>query len=328
MISMSISRVMKPCLNDCESYFPAPSVDNLNLRFLQKEEATWIASGLKAVFKEMGSLTCIEVKGNLDQQEPFELIQEGEALWLVFQYLGKSIFNNGCINHLESATYLGVARQESNVIVQLDRGKHWLVLIRVGDPGLKDLKEEYTNIAKLFSVGSKSNLTARLIGYKQKRVFDKIQQLQGEAYSLPISIAYHVNTLIVLFEQELSVFEVDTAHQEVALYYRALAYIKAHFLDYRIPRKEIADKLCVHERTLTRAFEQKKVTISEMIQLVRLDKAREWVRHTDKSIDDIARCLHFEDLDRFNEAYHMLYKVYPGDDRDKSHVTFKSNAFD
>lgn len=314
---MSISRVIKHCLSDCAYYFSAPPIENLNLRFLQKEEAIWIASGLKAVFKEMGSLTCIEIKGHLEGQEPFELIQEGEGFWLVFQYLGKSILNDGRVHYLESATYLGVVSHSSNTILQLDRGKNWLTVIGIGSSKLLDLKEEYTHIAQLFSTGTMSGLTPRLIGYKQKRIFDKIRQVRANAFSLPIVIAYYINDLIFLFDQDLAVLDKNTAQQEVALYYRALAYIKEHFLDPKVPRKEIADKLCVHERTLTRAFEQKKVTISEVIQLVRLDKARDWVRHSDKSLEEIAERLFFEDLHRFENAYYLLYKVYAKDDRDR-----------
>ncbi|MDR2283480.1 MAG: AraC family transcriptional regulator [Sphingobacterium sp.] len=313
----TIDQVLRPCLRDGSCYSLAPAIDNLYFRFLQVDGATGIAPGLNAVYSEVGSLKCIEIKGNLAQQEPFELMQKGTGFWLVFQYLGKSILNDGRLHYLESATYLGVASHGNSTILQLDRGKNWLLVIGIDGSSLSDLREEYINIAQLFSKEGWPGLTPRLIGYKQKRIFDKIQQIQGNVYSLPIAIAYYVNQLIFLFDQELGALENNAAHQEVALYYRALNYIKGHFLEPKIPRKEIADKLCVHERTLTRAFEQKKVTISEMIQLVRLDKAREWVRHTDKSIDDIARCLHFEDLDRFDEAYHMLYKVYPGDDRIK-----------
>ncbi|MBL1408134.1 helix-turn-helix transcriptional regulator [Sphingobacterium faecale] len=314
---MTILEVLRPCLREGNCYSAASAIDNLYFRFLQEHGSTCVAAGLHAVYNTLAALKCIEIKGNLEQSEPFELIQEREGLWLVFQHLGKSILNDGRVHHLESATYLGVTCQDSNTILQLDRGKNWLTVIGIDGGRLSDLREEYTNIAQLFSIDGSRSLIPRLIGYKQKRIFERIQQLATNAYSLPIAIAYHVNQLVFLFDQELGAVEKNTAHQEVALYYRALTYIKEHFLDAKIPRKEIADELCVHERTLTRAFEQKKVTISEMIQLVRLDKAREWVRHTDRSIGQIAECLHFEDLDRFEDAYHMLYKVYPKEDRDK-----------
>lgn len=325
---MYINQVLTPCLCDGSNYFPAPAIDNLCFRFLQDKEATWIAPGLKAVCGHTSSLTCIEIKGQLDQVEPFELLQNEEGLWLVFQFLGKSMVNNEHIHQLESATYQGLVSQGSNVILQLDRGKTWLVLIGISGSRLADLKEEYGNIANLFDLDAKPDLTPKLIGYKYKRIFDKIQQAQGAAYSLPVTIAYHINQLFFLFDQELGALEKNTAQQEVALYYRALAYIKEHFLEPKIPRKEIADQLCVHERTLTRAFEQKKVTISEMIQLVRLDKARDWIRHTDRSIGEIAERLYFEDLALFEDAYHLLYKVYPKVDRDKSRGSLKSNAID
>lgn len=236
MMNMHINQILRPCLNDGSNYFPAPASDNLTFRFLQGEEATWIAPGLKAVFKEIGFLTCVEIKGNLERQEPFELIQEGEGFWFVFQFIGKSILNNGTIYYLESATYIGLASQGSNIILQLDRGKTWLGIIGVSGFRLSDLKKEYNNIGQLFSFDEDRKLSLKTlpIGYKHKRIFDKIQQFQGDVYSLPIAIAYYVNQLIFLFDQELGVSEKGINQQEVALYYRALAYIKEHFLDYKI----------------------------------------------------------------------------------------------
>lgn len=81
----------------------------------------------------------------------------------------------------------------------------------------------------------------------------------------------------------------------------------------------------MHERTLTRAFEQKNVTISEMIQLVRLDKARDWIREGDKSIDFIASVLYFETTQQFEAAYYVLYKVLPDDDASSTHVRLESS---
>lgn len=314
---MHINQVLRPCLCDGSNYFPAPAIDNLYFRFLQDKEATWIAPGLKAVCGHTASLKCIEIKGQLDQAEPFELIQEEEGLWLVFQYLGKSMVNIDYVHHLESATYLGLASQGNNAILQLDRGKTWLVLIGISGPRFLDLKEEYTKIAQLFAVDTKPDVRPKLIGYKQKRIFDKIQQFQDGAYSLPVTLAYQVNELLDLFDQELALIEKTADQQEVALYYRALAYIKEHFLNQKIPRKEIADQLCVHERTLTRAFEQKGLTISEMIQLVRLDKAREWIRNTEQPIDDIGSRLYFDDIALFEEAYFRLFRVRPNEDRSR-----------
>lgn len=312
---MPIDQIIQPCLTDCSNYFPAPAADSLHFRFLQSEEATWIAPGLKAVYKDIASLRIMEIKGNLDQAQAFELPQEEPVFWLVYQYLGKSLVNNGRIQYLQSATYLGLDNRSANIILQFDRGKTWLCLIGISGGALSSLKEEYGNIAQLFTFSKSQPSKSHLIGYKQKRIFDKIQQLTDGAYSLPLRVAHYSNELIDLFNGELGEVESTVAREEVALYYRALEYIKVNFLAYKIPRKEIADHLCVHERTLTRAFEQKNVTISEMIQIVRLDKAREWIRHSERSIHSILESLHFEDLVHFEKAYYALYKVNPADDR-------------
>ena len=312
---MTIDQIIRPCLHDHACYSPATGIDYLHFRFLKQEETTWIAPELKAVYKEIGSLVCLEIKGELHYSDAFELVQEGEELWLIFQFIGKSIVNNSRLHHLTSATYQGVARYESNIILQLDRGKTWLTLVRISGSILLELKNEYLNIGKLLALdeGFHTNQKPLTIGYKEKRIFDKIEQLKNTSYSFPIKLAYHINELFDLFNQELEAIQ-STGSKEVSLYYQALDYIKNHYLKDRIPRKEIADHLCVHERTLTRAFEQKKVTISETIQMFRLVKAREWIRKEEKTIEEIANRLHFGDLEHFETAYYRLHKVYPKDD--------------
>lgn len=313
---MSLHQIIRPCLHDHSSNSPAEGIDHLAFRFLKEDETTWLAPELKAVYKEIDSLVCVEIKGNLTHVDAFELIQEGEQFWLVFQFLGKSIVNNGQLHHLNSATYQGVAKQDTDIILQLERGKTWLALVRVSGSALLDLKNEYQYIGKLLEpdADQRRDLKAFTIGYKEKRILTKIEELKNTAYSLPIKLAYHINELIDFFEQELVAIENSKDSRDVSLYYQALDYIKDNYLRYKIPRREIADKLAVHERTLTRAFEKKKATISETIQIFRLIKAREWVRNGAKTLEEIADGLHFEELKEFESAYFRFHKVYPKED--------------
>lgn len=319
---MNIDQILRPCLHDCNAYSSADSVDNLNFRFLRSEAATCIAPGLIASAREIAALQIVELKGDLHEAQAFELLQADEGFWLVFQYLGKSMINNGTLHYLQSATYMGAVDRGDGIILQMDRGKTWLALVGIHGPMIPALKEEYAHIAHFLTTapGSPPNPNAGAIGYRQKRVFEKIQQFQGGAYSLPVMLAHQVNELIRLFDTELGTLTDTAAHEEVALYYRALEYIKLHFLKPKVPRKEIAEHLCVHERTLTRAFEQKNVTISEIIQLVRLDRAREWIRQGEMPITEIAEKLYFENVTLFEEAYYALFKSSPVEDGGKPHA--------
>src|SRR5690606_27317324 len=241
----------------------------------------------------------------------------GDMLWMSFQFLGKSIVNNGTIQRLGATEYTGFHNNGENTILQIDRGKTWLSLVGVRDPKLSALQAEYEKIARFLFTQTPTQLDkAFLIGYKQKRVLEKIQQLRAGAYSLSAKIIYHVNQLIELFEEDLAAFEDKANNTEVALYYRALDYIKQHVLFRKIPRKEMADHLCVTEKTLTRAFSQKKTTIGQMIQIARLDQAREWIRKGDRPLKEIAADLYFEEFD-FIAAYTTLFNSSPEEDRRK-----------
>lgn len=86
----------------------------------------------------------------------------------------------------------------------------------------------------------------------------------------------------------------------------------------------MADHLCVTEKTLTRAFSQKKTTISQMIHVVRLDKAREWIRRNDRPLNEIIADLYFEEAD-FITAYSTLFNCSPEEDCKKHRTTKPGN---
>lgn len=315
---MSVNRIIQPCLHDSDQYAAAPGAAGRYFRFLDGEPASWIAEGLNAAFKDLGHIRVLEIKGETEHQQDFQLFHEKDAIWIVYQFLGRTVINNGTIHHLKSTEYAGFGNGEHATILQIDRGKTWLACVCVHGNGFLTLQEEYKDITE-FLVGPAGTYPVKplLIGYQQKKVLEKIQQLQGGEFSLLTKIHYHIHQLIGLFGQDLNVLQYAPQHTEVALYYRALEYIQEHALDYKILRKEIAEHLCVTERTLTRAFEQKRVTIGQTIQMVRLGQAREWVRHSDRSVEDIVSSLHFLDRSDFTAAYRTLFKVTPEEDRKK-----------
>ncbi len=320
-LNASVNHILKPCLHDLIFCPETPKVEGLYFHFLEAEETKWIAPGLKATYKDVEHIRVVGIKGNLEQPEAFELLHEGDMLWMAFQFLGKSIINNGTVQHLTAAEYVGFKNGENNTILQIDRGKTWLSLIGIRGDKLPALQAEYEKITGfLFTNESMRPDKAFPIGYKQKRILDKIQGLPYGAYSLPAKIVYHVNQLVELFEEELVLFEDKVNHAEVALYYRALDYIKQHILYRKILRKEMADHLCVTEKTLTRAFSQKKTTIRQMIQVARLDKAREWIRQNDRPLEEIIADLHFEEAD-FITAYSTLFNSNPEEDCKKHRRT-------
>src|SRR3546814_123086 len=192
----------------------------------------------------------------------------------------------------------------------MDRGKTWMVFIVISGEALRSVHSEFpmlTDAARPLA-----------IGYRQKHLFDKVQQLKGGSFSLDIKLTYCIALLIEQYQSDLSTQLKAVDNADIALYHKAATYIQQHYMERKLTRQKIADALCVSIRTLTRAFDGKQVTCSKAIQLVRLHKARERLRAGgDTPIEHLASELHFSDRQQFIQCYTELFKVSPDADRSR-----------
>lgn len=290
-----------------------PILKGLYLRFLEGEAHFPISATLYAAAKTIGDTRTMEIKGASDAAQVIELPVDEETICLIYQFIGNSAITASGSWPLKSGQHIGCsASAKKKLICRIDRGKTWMLLVIVSGETLRELRAEFPQLAHK----PRSPLA---IGYRQKHLFDKLQKLKGGSYSLDIKLNYHIALLIEQYQSDLSAQLKAVNNADIALYHKASAYIREHYKERKLTRQKIADALCVSVRTLTRAFEGKRVTISGAIQLARLHKARERLRmDSDDAIDDVASELHFSDTQQFVQCYTELFKVTPDADRNRT----------
>ena len=74
---------------------------------------------------------------------------------------------------------------------------------------------------------------------------------------------------------------------------------------------EIADALCMHERTLRRRLRQEKTSFSKLLDEVRQASSCQLLKDTELSIGDIARELGYSSTDAFDHAFRRWHGVSP-----------------
>lgn len=287
-----------------------PVLKGLYLRFLEHEPHLPISDNLYAATKTMGDIRIMEIKGASDAAQVIELPQEEENFHLAYQFIGKSVIAASGSRQLKSGQHIGCRTDiGEKLICQMDRGKTWMVFIGISGEALRSVHSEFPTLA--------NSLRSPLpIGFRQKHLFNKLQQLKRGSFSLDIKLNYAIALLIEQYQSDLSAQLKAVDNADIALYHKAATYIQEHYMERKLTRQKIADALYVSVRTLYRAFEAKQLTISRAIQLVRLHKARERLRRNDEaSIDHLASELHFSDTPHFVQCYTELFKVAPDAER-------------
>jgi len=287
-----------------------PVLKGLYLRFLERENHLPISATLYAATKEIGNIRLMEIKGASDVAQVIELPQEEETFCFAYQFIGNSVITASGSWPLKWGQHIGCCTNRGEkLICRIDRGKTWMLLIGISGDALQAMRSEFPALAQ----SPRAPLT---IGYRQKHLFDKVQQLKGGAYTLDVKLNYYIALLIEQYQSDLGAQLKAVNNADIALYHKAASYILEHYMERKLTRQEIADALCVSIRTLTRAFEGKQVTISRAIQLARLHKARERLRSNgDEPIDLLASDLHFSDTQYFVQCYTALFKITPDAER-------------
>ena len=287
-----------------------PVLKGLYLRFLEQEPHLPVSEKLYAAAWETSVATVIEIKGSSDTLQHIELPQDTETFCLIYQFIGNSLTTASGSQQLKSGHHAGYyTGADEKFICQIDRGKTWMLLIYLSGQALERLSSELAFIKQ-------PPTTPLAIGYRQKHLFDKIQQLKADAFMRDTKLEYHIALLLEQYKADLRENLKAAASADIALYHKAVDYIVAHCTERKLTRQKIADALFVSVRTLTRAFGERNTTTGKAILLIRLHKAREWLR-TDKAatIEQVAAEFHFANTDEFIRQYKELFNKTPEADR-------------
>ncbi len=278
-----------------------------------------LTEGLSAVSLTNERLSVLELRGQATQKREFHLHMEDCCFLLMFQLRG-NLFLGGSVC-VGTDHYGGCNTSACPLYCRIDAGKIWSVVFGLPNRRVEEIQHEWP----LFGIQAQTdnrvtaldNTILHNIGYRQRQIFDKIQQIQNRPYSTALKLEYQFMRLLELYHADLSDASKSEDIENILLYRRAIDYILKHYMDADIDRNTIADKLAVSVRTLYRAFEGKANNVTQSIRLIRIHKARELLRTTDSTFDDIAFQLHYMDAKHLAKLYIKQFGYSPKAERRK-----------
>ena len=288
-----------------------------HIRFWEPADAiTMPSEKLSAAAWMEDGLSVIEIKGQTAAPFTVDLPLDENRHWLVFQFIGRFLppdgepFAPGHYGLCPLGTTKAPGRFETD-------HKVWTLLLGIPESGLAAMRNEWPlPFAGDEPDGAGIGHGHRLpIGYRQQQVLKKLQRLQRKPYSTRVKLHDALVELIDILQADLQDAEKSANLEQVALFHRAVEYIRKHYMDAGISRSTIADALHVSVRTLSRSFEGKSNNVISTIRIVRLHRARELLRGTEMSLEDIAFELHFTDAKHLSKMYQKLFGRSPAAER-------------
>lgn len=278
---------------------------------LLTEQDTMVSNGRQYIAsKSWDELRVVEIKGTFDHAWTFDLAYPS-CFWLCFQFMGQSNKNADATSSLATAEFQGFHCDGNALRIHIEKGKSWMVLL-----GLNLSDKATFQIEWPIFKGSPAVLLTSSIGYRVRRIFDKIQQYSNLPFSSDVVLRYHFFQLLDIYHKDLEDRIKVDQQSDLVLYHRAVLYISEHYMDSDIGKDKIAEELNVSVRKLYRAFEGKHTTIKTAIQKIRLYRARELLRETRTSIDGIAFQLHFSTAKYFYRQFTQLFGHSPTKERE------------
>jgi len=125
-----------------------------------------------------------------------------------------------------------------------------------------------------------------------------------------------MNSFTELFAVAMGGYRADLRSQaRDSLYYRALAFIRAHHANSQLTVKRIAKALGVSERALFAAFDDKDGTPHKYINRVRIEAARLLLRQSDGKLSmlDVALKCGFDSVSTFNRQFRAQAGISPSE---------------
>src|SRR5690606_38827923 len=115
----------------------------------EREAHLPISETLYAAARAIGDIQIMEIKGASDTAQLFELPQEDESLYFIYQFIGKSVIAASGSRQLKPGQHIGChAAPGEKLICSIDRGKTWMLLIGISGKALRSVYSEFPTLAE------------------------------------------------------------------------------------------------------------------------------------------------------------------------------------
>ena len=261
---------------------------------------------------ESTDLQWLEIKENISMEGVrVELLADTARYWLLFQLGGTTDVYLPHAIRVTEGTCFSFGSKRSKIPLVLASGHVWLLVVACKPTTLPLLAAEFGPLAGLKALGSNDGpldvmIPEMPIDYVQRRKFQAFEKMTYKPYSTSVMLTEWLLRNL----QYLNRSQSTPGYKQVSLYHEALQYIRSNYKD-DLTKPLIAEALNVSVRTLTRAFENRPIKISDFIHKLKLDKARELLYTTERPIEDISRELNFSCPKYFSNSYRQHFFESP-----------------
>lgn len=259
----------------------------------------------------------------LTKQLEFQVNALENQLWLLINMRTGVAVKMNPIQAVDTDTILCYQTTIDKHDIQLHTGSNWLLLLGIAPDMIGGLIQEHPQLEQLLMDNSNNN-TYRTIGTmtmhaKIRRVLNGLSQMQFRPFSTYFQLAtWNIRFFEHVFQAlKPTATKDDMDNHQIALYYRAMSYIAAHYQDDQTNTDTIAAALCVSVSTLKRAFKDRPLSVAEQIIACRLEEAKKLIRETDSPIPLIAASLNFMCPKNFKRLFIKRFTVSPMEYRKK-----------
>lgn len=258
----------------------------------------------------------LEVKDEAsDENYKLSLQQESPFLWVFIALLGGCKLRLQPVFSLKYGHTLTFGSSRSELELELERSKVWLLAVGFRQKTLERLAEEFPILAPLKELSATKPqdwlLGETTISARLRSILEALRRFDFRPYSGPIMLAaWSLRLLNYMLQESKSPTIEQPEHSDIQNYHRAVQYIRANYRQ-DLTLDKLAEAIHISVRSLTRSFEGRPHTVTGLILHLKLTKARELIAFTEQPINDIAYSLHFSCPKYFSNSFKQKYRKSP-----------------
>lgn len=217
----------------------------------------------------------------------------------------------------------GLSAAPGRHILKLEPGVHQFLLIYTSAFLLTRIAAEWPEFESLGTVltdgcSPAECLPSTIYPQASYNVIGRLTAGKEKNWSLHRVLENTIFTLIKNYAKQLCVLKEQAENSKPDLRARAMQYIRLHYTDPELSKASVAEAMHVSNRTLDYAFRPGFTKVYSYILKVRLLKAGDLLRLTDRPVQAIMFEVGFDDPPQFSKAFKKYFRMSPSEYRQQA----------
>ncbi len=222
--------------------------------------------------------------------------------------------------HCQRGRQCGLSAPAGNHILTLGPGVHQFLLVYTCSFLFKLIAGEWPEFNQSNRSGNDLLLSAECLPstiYPQAsyNAIGRLTASKEKNWSLHRVLENTIFTLIKNYAKQLNVLKEHAENGKPDIRARAMQYIRLHYTDPELSKASVAEAMHVSNRTLDYAFKPGFTKVYNYILKIRLLKAGELLRLTDRPVQAIMFEVGFDDRSNFRKAFRKYFGMSPSEYR-------------